>query len=42
MWERFFGDDEDLAVIAADVARSSDPLASPRRVRMLEWRFGSD
>ena len=42
MSERFFGDDEDRAVIAADVARFSDLVASPRRVRMLEWRFGSD
>ena len=42
MSERFFGDDEDRAVIAADVARFSDPAASPHRVRMLEWRFGSD
>jgi hypothetical protein len=42
MSERFFGDDEDRAVIAADVDRFSDLVNSPRRVRMLEWRFGSD
>lgn len=42
MSERFFGDDEDRAIISADVARFSDLVASPRRVRMLEWRFGSD
>jgi uncharacterized protein (TIGR02118 family) len=42
MAERFFGDDEDRAVIAADVARFSDLAASPRRVRMVEWRFGPD
>jgi hypothetical protein len=42
MSERFFGDDEDRAVIAADVARFTDLVASPRRVRMLEWRFGAD
>lgn len=40
--ERFFGDDEDRAVITADVASFSDVAASPRRVRMLEWRFGPD
>jgi hypothetical protein len=42
MSERFFGDDEDRAVITTDVARFSDLVASPRRVRMIEWRFGSD
>ena len=40
--ERFFGDDDDRAVIAADVARFSDLVNSPRRVRLLEWRFGDD
>ena len=42
MSERFFGDDQDRAVIATDVASFSDLAASPRGVRMLEWRFGPD
>ena len=42
MAERFFGDDDDRAVISADVARFADLVNSPRRVRMLEWRFGDD
>lgn len=37
--ERFFGDAEDRRVIASDVERFADLTASPRRVRMLEWRF---
>jgi len=40
MTERFFGDADDQAIIAADVATFSDLQRSPRRVRMLEWRFG--
>ena len=37
--ERFFGGAEDRHVIAADVERFADLTASPRQVRMLEWRF---
>lgn len=37
--ERFFGSDEDRQVIAADVEGFADLNASPRRIRMLEWRF---
>jgi len=37
--ERFFGGPEDQAAISADVATFSDLTASPRRVRMREWRF---
>ena len=40
--ERFFGDDHDRDVITADVARFSDVTGSPRRVRLVEWRFGAD
>lgn len=40
--ERFFGGPEDEQVIWADVAKFSDTAASPRRVRMTEWRFGAD
>jgi uncharacterized protein (TIGR02118 family) len=40
--ERFFGDADDRAVITADVATFADATTSPRRVRMLEWRFGED
>jgi hypothetical protein len=40
--ERFFGDPEDRAVITADVETFADVVASPRRVRMAEWRFGDD
>lgn len=40
--ERFYGDDDDRAVIAADVATFSDMRNSPRHVRMVEWRFGAD
>ena len=40
--ERFFGGPEDQAVISADVATFSDLTASPRRVRMREWRFIPD
>ena len=40
--ERMFGDAHDREVITADVARFADMTASPRAVRMLEWRFGSD
>ena len=42
MAERFFFDDEDRRVIGADVAEFADLASSPRRVRMLEWRFGSE
>lgn len=38
--ERFFGGPEDRAIITADVATFADVVASPRRVRMVEWRFG--
>jgi uncharacterized protein (TIGR02118 family) len=38
--ERFFGGPDDRAVITADVAEFADTANSPRRVRMLEWRFG--
>jgi uncharacterized protein (TIGR02118 family) len=40
--ERFFGGDEDRAVITADVATFADTTNSPRRVRMTEWRFGEE
>jgi uncharacterized protein (TIGR02118 family) len=40
--ERFFGGPDDRDVIAADVATFADMNSSPRRVRMLEWRFGED
>jgi uncharacterized protein (TIGR02118 family) len=40
--ERFFGGPEDRAVITADVATFADVVVSPRRVRMVEWRFGDD
>ena len=40
--ERFFGGPEDQEVIRADVASFADMVASPRRVRMTEWRFGPD
>jgi hypothetical protein len=40
--ERFFGGPEDRAIITADVASFADTVQSPRRVRMLEWRFGGD
>jgi uncharacterized protein (TIGR02118 family) len=42
MAERFFGDDEDRRIIGADVAEFADLGASPRRVRMLEWRFAAE
>jgi len=42
MTERFFGDDEDRRIIAADVASFADVDRSPRRVRMTEWRFAPD
>src|SRR3954452_23223844 len=38
--ERFFGGPDDEQIIGADVAKFSDMAASPRRVRMTEWRFG--
>jgi len=38
--ERFFGGPEDQEVIRADVATFADSVRSPRRVRMVEWRFG--
>ncbi|HEU4842447.1 MAG TPA: EthD domain-containing protein [Ilumatobacteraceae bacterium] len=40
--ERFFGGPEDRAVIGADVATFADVAASPRHVRMTEWRFGAE
>jgi uncharacterized protein (TIGR02118 family) len=40
--ERFFGTPEDRAVILADIATFADTASSPRRVRMLEWRFASE
>jgi hypothetical protein len=40
--ERFFGGPEDRDVITADVETFADIVASPRRVRMVEWRFGDD
>jgi uncharacterized protein (TIGR02118 family) len=40
--ERFFGGPDDREVISADVATFADMSNSPRRVRMLEWRFGED
>jgi hypothetical protein len=40
--ERFFGGPEDRAVITADVETFADVVASPRRVRMEEWRFGEE
>jgi hypothetical protein len=40
--ERFFGGPDDRAIIAADVATFADTSRSPRRVRMIEWRFGQD
>ena len=42
MAERFFGGPEDQEVIWADVAKFADMAASPRRVRMTEWRFGEE
>lgn len=42
MNERFFGDDEDRKVILADIAKFADTANSPRRVRMTEWRFGTE
>jgi uncharacterized protein (TIGR02118 family) len=42
MSERFFGGPEDQAVIAADVATFADMDASPRRIRMVEWRCSDD
>ena len=42
MKERFFGGPEDQEVIRADVAKFADMAASPRRVRMTEWRFGEE
>ena len=41
MAERFFGGPEDRAIIVADVATFAD-AASPRRVRMTEWRFADE
>ena len=41
MAERFFGGPEDREIISADVATFADP-ASPRRVRMTEWRFAAE
>lgn len=41
MSERFFGDDEDRRIIGADVATFADMAASPRRIKMVEWRFGA-
>jgi uncharacterized protein (TIGR02118 family) len=40
--ERFFGASEDREIITADVAEFADVTNSPRRVRLLEWRFGED
>jgi hypothetical protein len=40
--ERFFGGPEDQEVIRADVATFADMTNSPRRVRMIEWRFGDE
>jgi uncharacterized protein (TIGR02118 family) len=40
MSERFFGGPEDREIISADVAEFADVTNSPRRVRMVEWRFG--
>jgi uncharacterized protein (TIGR02118 family) len=40
--ERFFGGPDDREVILADVASFADVTNSPRRVRMLEWRFGAE
>lgn len=42
MAERFFGGPEDREIISTDVAKFADTTNSPRRVRMLEWRFGED
>jgi hypothetical protein len=42
MSERFFGGPEDRDIISADVATFADMTNSPRRVRMVEWRFGED
>jgi uncharacterized protein (TIGR02118 family) len=40
--ERFFGGPDDREVIVADVATFADTAGSPRRVRMVEWRFGPE
>jgi uncharacterized protein (TIGR02118 family) len=40
--ERFFGGPDDREIITADVASFADTVASPRRVRMLEWRFAEE
>jgi hypothetical protein len=40
--ERFYGGPEDQEAIRDDVARFADTANSPRRVRMTEWRFGTE
>jgi uncharacterized protein (TIGR02118 family) len=40
--ERFFGNDDDVAVISADAPKFVNQSAMPPSVRTTEWRFGTD
>jgi hypothetical protein len=40
--ERFFGNDDDVAIIMADVPKFIDPSVPPDIALMTEWRFEAD